>query len=340
MIDSAVTHGIRSMEEDPKRSIRRLADLGKQFSKGHFQQDVFSIIQKALENENSGYYEMMANLLRNTDHDAIKTFGVNMGYNAWTYGARKIRAKEKETGKCLPPTLYLRYKPHAVQGLTRSVMHRLISEGQALGIYSYMLRETGEPSDSCEMLDLFTEFPECAFVLLRPAGRMTAAQIQLAKLCRNLLVLLPAADPETTLTAPILRDQKILFSLYGVYSSADEVEKDNFETAMREVITLESPLFIPVAGETVSPAVVRAVAAQCAETRLDQKYPAVIMDYYGDMETLMQKMVYHDHLIELGTDGAILRPLSLAGKQFPLDQPLADTLLSIMPTIDTSVIEE
>lgn len=33
MIEAAVTRGIREMEEDPERSIRRLADLGRQFSK-------------------------------------------------------------------------------------------------------------------------------------------------------------------------------------------------------------------------------------------------------------------------------------------------------------------
>ena len=46
MIESAVAHGLKEIEEDPKRSARRLVDLGKQFSKNRFQDLVFSVMQE------------------------------------------------------------------------------------------------------------------------------------------------------------------------------------------------------------------------------------------------------------------------------------------------------
>ena len=58
MIESAVAHGLKEIEEDPKRSARRLVDLGKQFSKNRFQDLVFSVMQELLDNENSAYYDM------------------------------------------------------------------------------------------------------------------------------------------------------------------------------------------------------------------------------------------------------------------------------------------
>ena len=94
MIETAVKHGFREMREDPERSLRQLADLGKQFSKNRFQEDIFSVIQEALSNEDSAYYSMIENALNNFDETALETFGTNVGYNAWTCGARNLDPEE------------------------------------------------------------------------------------------------------------------------------------------------------------------------------------------------------------------------------------------------------
>ena len=70
MIDTAVSRGIRDMSDNPKRSIRKLADLGKQFSTGRFQREIIDIIQGLLENDNSPYYSLIEDFLTHTDHAA------------------------------------------------------------------------------------------------------------------------------------------------------------------------------------------------------------------------------------------------------------------------------
>ena len=56
IIDATVDRGLREIEEDPKRSIRKLADMGKQFSKGRFVQDLYTLFQELLRNDDSPYY--------------------------------------------------------------------------------------------------------------------------------------------------------------------------------------------------------------------------------------------------------------------------------------------
>ena len=41
LIDFAVSQCLKNIKEDPYRSIRRLADLGRQFAKGRFQEELF-----------------------------------------------------------------------------------------------------------------------------------------------------------------------------------------------------------------------------------------------------------------------------------------------------------
>ena len=109
MIETAVDRGIKEMEDDPKRSIRRLTDLGKQFSRNRFQETVFSVMQELLNNENSAYYDMMHNLIKNSEKESLKKFGVNFGYMSWSYGAARVREKETKEGVLIPWTIMLRY---------------------------------------------------------------------------------------------------------------------------------------------------------------------------------------------------------------------------------------
>ena len=102
MIDTALTRGLKEMEDDPKRTIRKLADMGKQFSTGRFQPKIFEIIQTLLENENSPYYDLLQYFLKHTDHNNAKRFGINIGYYSWTYYARTLREKAKEKGYSIP----------------------------------------------------------------------------------------------------------------------------------------------------------------------------------------------------------------------------------------------
>ena len=95
LIESAMGNGIRYIEDNPQRGIRNLLDLGEYFASGRFQKSFFDIAHEMLNNENSFYYYKIGDLVRNTNHRTLANFGINLGYNSFTYGASKIREYEK-----------------------------------------------------------------------------------------------------------------------------------------------------------------------------------------------------------------------------------------------------
>lgn len=326
MIETAIDRGIKEMEDDPKRSIRRLTDLGKQFSKNRFQETIFSVMQELLDNENSAYYDMMHNLLKNSDKESLKKFGVNFGYMSWTYGAAQIRANQEKEGFCIPWTMMLRCSADPENGLNAARLSSLIEQGQELGIYAYFIREWGNSSDSYSLLELLERYKESAFVWFKKKGRLTAAQIQMLRVCRNSLVCLPLEDPETQLTAALLRDQKVPFALYTEYN-ADSLTQETTARCMEQVLTSESSMFFLIAADGAD-----ASAAQIAyQSRLDQKYPCVIMDYYGDGKAISRVLCAHSELLEIDADGYMIRPDGKKGDPFPFDLPLKEALRAVMP---------
>ncbi len=55
-----------------------------------------------LTSEDSFYYDIIANIVKNTRHSTIAGFGINIGFNSLTYGANIIRENEKKFGYNIP----------------------------------------------------------------------------------------------------------------------------------------------------------------------------------------------------------------------------------------------
>lgn len=325
MIEAAVTRGIRQMEEDPERSARRLADLGKQFSGNRFQEIVFSVIQELLDNENSAYYDMIHNVLKNTNHDAMRTFGVNFGYMSFAYGASKIRDEEKVLGYCIPWCLMLRYDETLKEGLSLDDLRKLMEEGQELGIYAYFIRQSANSVGSYSLLTLLERCKDSSFIWFQESGRLTAAQIQMLKVCKNTVVALPVLDDESMLTAELLRDQKVPFALYSTYD--DQFAGETVNRIMEHVLASETSMFFLIAEDGTA----LNVTKYCYDSRLEQDYPCVLMDYYGDGRSISRILAEHDNLLEIGADGYVIRPDGSRGARFPSELPLKEALAEIMP---------
>ena len=333
MIDATIERGIRDMQEDPHRSMRRLADIGRQFSHGRFQEYSFSITQELLENENSAYYDMVQNVLKNCDHRTLRVFGVNTNYLTWTYGARRIREFEQANGFCVSCSVMLRYDPAAEDGLRAEDIEKIIREGSELGIYSYYIRQRDTVPGDYRLLSLFGKYQDCAFLWIHETGRITAAQVQLLRTANNTLLSLPIDDPETMLAAALLREQKIAFATHLVYSGR-ETEEDSAVCTER-ILACQSPIHLTIASDEVSGDVIAEHTKQSYDSRLNQDYPFFLIDYYGDGMSIGRLAVDHGNLLEIGADGKVIRPSSSAGRQFPLEKGLAAALGDVMPAFSS-----
>ena len=102
LIETVVKGALKAIKDSPERGIRNLVDIALQFSKGRFQQNLFSTVQTMLQNESSAYYELVRDVIFHTDTDRLFTFGMNLGYNGCTIGAQRIRENEKRMNCNIP----------------------------------------------------------------------------------------------------------------------------------------------------------------------------------------------------------------------------------------------
>lgn len=176
MIASAVKKGLRDIRENPGRGIRNLVDLGGMFADGRFQKEFFHTAIEQLENENSMYYRLVEQVVRDTDADILTTFGMNLGYNSWTVGARTIRQVEGEQGFNVPWCILfdLGYE----QYLELDAMRSLIRQGKELGIYAYLLYVEEEYPHWNDLMALLREEQDCAFLLFLHPGVITAPFVE------------------------------------------------------------------------------------------------------------------------------------------------------------------
>lgn len=235
MIEAAVDRGIREMQEDPKRSVRKLADLGKQFSRGRFQQNFFDLSQTLLQDDNSPYYTILSRLTRETNHETLKKFGVNIGYTSWTYGASLIRSYEKEHGYDVPWTIFIHYLPDGPLGPEQ--IDRLIQEGRSIGVYTYFIYLEEMPEDWTALTKLFHSYDNSAFLLLLPDRELEEADCDLLSECRNLLVSAEIASCYRE-NIRLLKQRGCIVANHYYYHSSD------LEEIARQVKDCESPLLL------------------------------------------------------------------------------------------------
>ena len=107
LIESMIRRTLDDMKENPGRGTRNLIDLGMNFAKGRFQQQFFHEAQEMLENESSAYYPMVQDIVTHVDNDRLLTFGMNIGDNSCTIGAKTIRQIEAEKRFDVPWALTL-----------------------------------------------------------------------------------------------------------------------------------------------------------------------------------------------------------------------------------------
>lgn len=113
-----------------------MVDLGSMFAKGKYQKQFFSAAESELEKENSQYYNIAARIIEKTNEDALLSFRMNLGYNALTHGARKIRKFETEAGYNVPWVLLLELSENG--SFDAKSIDSLIHQGKDMGIFSYI----------------------------------------------------------------------------------------------------------------------------------------------------------------------------------------------------------
>lgn len=138
LLEATVDKALRDLQTDTERSVRNLVDLAQNFSNGRFQKDFFSIIQTLLEDQSSAYYALVRRIVNQVDHRTLKTFGINLGYNGCTVGAKTIRQNEQKLRFNIPWSIA--FMLDSADGcVSAEEIARTIEQGKTLGVYTYLL---------------------------------------------------------------------------------------------------------------------------------------------------------------------------------------------------------
>lgn len=287
LIQLAVDQGIRDMKINSHRSIRRMADLGRQFARGRFQDQIFSLFQRMLSREDSPYYDMIDRLLANTDPAYIRHFGMNIGYNGWTYGASLLREKGTQTGQRCPWFLQFSWNP--ASSLTLQDISSLITENRKNGTYCYSLRVKESLDGDTELFRIFSDYSDCAFLLdlTRAECTLTKEQHKAISQCPNLLLLLPSESPNCRALSQALLAQRSLFAVSCRYQESD-VDIVTEPSRIKELLSYGSVFLMLQADDNCPPEAQKKAGDSVLDARMKQKYPALLLEWDSDIERVSQ----------------------------------------------------
>ena len=193
LVEATVRRVLAGVRTDPERELRKLVDLGADVSRGRFQRRFLTAAQHLLEDPDSSYYAIARELLSRADFDRLVAFGMALGYDGCTRGARLIRQIEAEHGFNIPWALSLETESARLSGGELDRWTALIAEGTRLGIHAYLLR----CDDPAAAVPLAARQKNCAFLLfVRPdeTGPRLLAALGKAPTCAVSVELAPGAQ--------------------------------------------------------------------------------------------------------------------------------------------------
>ena len=276
MMEALIDRALGAFQQDPRRSVRNLVDLGKEASTGRFQAGFLTMAQRMLEREDSPYYDMAQNAVDHISRRRLKTFGVNFGWTCLTAGAHRIRALEQERHHNIPWSLTL-HLGTGEGGLSAALWAELVRQGMDLGIYAYFLFPAAPPAVETAMA-LARGAGEAVFFLFLPAG-WDAADFSppdnvMAGVCWD--------GGDWAATAARLRQRQCLYGIYRTYAGQAEAEEIVSGRWVEEILPYAGVGTALLAAPGCPAAVQDRVYRYVLDARLGQRYPTLLADYYQD----------------------------------------------------------
>jgi len=218
IIETIVKKALRDIKDSPERSIRNLVDMALHFSDGRFQRNFFEVAQTMLQNERSPYYGLIEDTVAHVDSERLLQFGMNLGYNSCTIGAKTIREIEEKEKYNIPWIISLNMEPQRFSAHQQRY-HAVIAQGEGLGIYTWMLLPKSQPQD---ILSLVQEHPDSAFILFCKTEEITLSFLDCVSELNNLMLAI-RYEEDAADACDLLRKAELLYSVYYRYT-ADDVE--------------------------------------------------------------------------------------------------------------------
>jgi len=263
-----------------------LLDLGEYFAKGRFQKDFFELAHVILKSEDSFYYDIIANIVKNTRHSTIAGFGINIGFNSLTYGANIIRENEKKFGYNIPWLIVFDFENNVDDHITIQEVKKIIHEGKKTGIYSYMMLVRKNMEMLGEMIEAIEKNDDCAFVIfIEPdiiCEEATKKLSSLSNLCTSVIIDEEYCTLELEEKTNMLRKYKCFYGGCMYYDENDISDIMNGEIS-KKLLAANANFAVLVKKQNCSDETSMKIIDYIYNSRTKMNYPVCLMDFYGDV---------------------------------------------------------
>lgn len=274
--ETLIRKTLKDIKRSPERSIRNIVDLASEVSCGRFQNEFFNAAQTMLKNEHGSYYALIEDVAENFEHESLLCFGLNVGYNSCTFGAKKIRELEKKGSFNIPWSVSLKICPETFQNLSKKY-DTVIKQGEKIGIYTWLVF-----NESCseEVLSLAENHPESAFAFFCDPSEITVSFAEKASVLKNIMLVIKFGE-DTQSTLEYIRKRGFLYSVYYEYSD-DDIDFIVSGKYFSEASKLHSPFSVLVSKKGCSQRTKSLIYDHCVSTRTGQSFPTVPWELESD----------------------------------------------------------
>jgi len=276
VIETMARKAIRDIKEAPESSIRNIVEMALQFSNGRFQKRFFEIAHTMLQNETSGYYALVSDIVAHVDSERILNFGMNLGYNSCTTGAAKIREIEKHACYNVPWSVCLEIGIDSIQ-VHPEAYQQIIYEGEMLGIFTWMLFIEHYEK---HIFHILKEHPESDFFVFCTPETVTEEFLDDLRLLNNVMVVVQYGET-TAMICRRLRQEGVLYSCYYRYDRPDMEKICNGDLfySMQQLHPIAS---VVIHKQGCPEAVQKSICQKVHEMRNSQEYKMALWELYGD----------------------------------------------------------
>ncbi len=337
IIKIAVENGIRYISDNPKRGVRNLLDLGEYFATGRFQKDFFHFAHEILNNENSFYYNIIENLVKNTKHETLTGYGIDMGFNSFTYGGGIIREKEKEYGFNIPWTIIFNFEEKKSNSLSGTEISNIINSGKKIGIYSYMIL-LSKNNLLNSLYDIFEKNNDCAFTLFVDTKLINEETTKNISSMPNICILMSIDDYEQS--SNIIAEKFDMLNkyrcLHGGYYYYDDNNAENITdgTISNILQCLNSNFSVCIRKPDCSDKIAKEICDYIYNTRVKINTPVFLIDFYGDCTRIDKIISVESCFLSINSYGQICVPNIFNETQYNIrNKSLEYILANTMPKV-------
>ena len=304
ILSGIVDRYIREIARDPHRSIRKLVDMAECTSDGPTQKICYQMMQQMAADQTSPYYEMIHHLVTHSDPETVKTFGINLGHNAWTFGSGGIRRIITETNTEFSWAVFID-RTDAKDRIPFSAIRDLIAKGRRNEVYAWLLSTSGPLSEWDEFTRLFREHRDCVFGLITDPDALDDQILEEAAEIRNLMILLNTDAPDWQPCAGRLSEKGFLYSACRFVQEDSQAEEILNGSWFEDLVPHHPLMAFSIAADSLPRETARKIKDYIWDTRLEQIYPLLPADMISDFVIINRLVTHCEIFYRIDSDGGV-----------------------------------